>query len=131
MDSERLQRFDLFADLSEEMQTNLAGTANEWSANKGDTLIQGGGTAEQLFAIEEGTVEVCGRDGDVVATVGSGEVVGEVGVLKRGLRKTSVQVAEDSKGFFLISAQVEMLRREDPGFEERLTKLMESRGYSD
>jgi CRP-like cAMP-binding protein len=128
MDEKRLKKFDLFSELPEEQLKKLAGTVNEWSKDAGETLIKAGASSEQLFAIEEGKVDVCDH-GEPVASVGPGEVVGEMGVLKRGLRKATVEVAEDSKGFFLISSQVEMLRRETDDFEERLEKLTEERGH--
>jgi CRP/FNR family transcriptional regulator, cyclic AMP receptor protein len=128
MDEKRLKRFELFSELPEEQLTKLAGTVNEWSKSAGETLIKAGGSSEQLFAIEQGKVEVCDH-GEPVASVGPGEVVGEIGVLKRGLRKATVEVAEDSEGFFLIKSQVEMLRREADGFEEKLEKLTEDRGH--
>ena len=128
MDQERIKRFDLFSELPEDQLEKLAGTVNEWSADAGDTLIKAGGSSHQLFVIEDGKVDVCDH-GDPVATVGAGEVVGEIGVLKRGLRKATVEVAEDAKGFFLTNSQVEMLRRETDDFEERLERLSEERGH--
>ena len=128
MDKGRLTSVDLFADLPDEQLEKLAGTVNEWSASKGDTLIQREDSSFQLFAIEDGSVEVC-KEEETLATVGKGEVVGEIGVAKRGVRKASVEVAEDAKGFFLTNSQVEMLRREADGFEERLQELVEKRGF--
>lgn len=128
MDTERLKRFDLFAQLPAQQLKNLAGTVNEWSAQTGETLIKQGGSSFQLFAIESGAVDVCDH-GEPVATVGPGEVVGEIGVQKRGLRKATVEVTEDAEGFFLTNSQVEMLRREAPEFEERLERLIEQRGH--
>jgi len=128
MDTERLTRFDLFAQLPAQQLENLAGTVNEWSAQAGETLIKQGGSSFQLFAIEDGKVDVCDH-GEPVATVGPGEVVGEIGVQRRGLRKATVEVAEEAKGFFLTNSQVEMLRREAPEFEERLERLIEQRGH--
>ena len=128
MDADRLEGFDLFAGLPAEQKTKIAGTANDWSAAKGDTLIQRGDSSFQVFAIEDGKLEVCDEDG-TLATLGESEVVGEIGVAKRGLRKASVEVAEDAKGFFLTNQQVEMLRREAPDFEQRLQALVEERGF--
>lgn len=127
MDTQRLTRFDLFAELPDEQLDKLAGTVNEWSKSSGSTLIKAAGESFQMFAIEEGKVDVCDH-GDPVASVGAGEVVGEMGVYKRGLRKATVEVAEDAKGFFLTNSQVEMLRREAPGFEDKLERLIEERG---
>ena len=128
MDADRLKGFDLFEGLPEEQQGKIAGTANDWSAAKGDTLIQRGDSSFQVFAIEDGTLEVC-REDETLATLGQGDVVGEIGVAKRGLRKASVDVTEDAKGFFLTNQQVEMLRREAPDFEQRLLALVEERGF--
>ena len=128
MDKERIKSVDLFAELPDEQLEKLAGTAKEWSAPKGDTLIQREDSSFQLFAIEDGSVEVCKQE-EKLATVGKGEVVGEIGVAKRGVRKASVEVTEDAKGFFLTNSQVEMLRREADGFEERLQALVEKRGF--
>jgi CRP-like cAMP-binding protein len=128
MDKQRFTRFDLFAELPDEQLEKLAATVKEWSSDKGETLIKSGGSSHQLFAIESGKVDVCDH-GEPVASVGPGEVVGEIGVLKRGLRKATVEVAEDAKGFFLTNSQVEMLRRESPDFEDRLERLTEERGH--
>jgi len=128
MDAERLKGFDLFEDLPTEQQEKIAATANDWSAGKGDTLIKRGDSSMQLFAIESGKVEVC-REEETLATLGEGEVVGEIGVAKRGLRKASVEASEESKGFFVTNSQVEMLRREAPDFEQRLQSLVEERGF--
>jgi CRP-like cAMP-binding protein len=128
MNERRLTSVKLFSDLPDEQLEKLTGTVNEWSADKGDTLIQREDSSFQLFAIEEGSVEVC-KDGKTVATVGKGDVVGEIGVAKRGVRKATVEVKEDAKGFFLTNSQVEMLRREANGFEERLQRLVEVRGF--
>lgn len=128
MDKGRITSVDLFADLPDEQLEKLAGTVNEWSAPKGDTLIQREDSSFQLFAIEDGAVQVC-KEEEKLATVGKGEVVGEIGVAKRGVRKASVEVTDDAKGFFLTNSQVEMLRREADGFEERLQALVEKRGF--
>ena len=84
MEADRLTKFDLFASLPDEQLQKLAGTVNEWSAEDGDQVIQSGDSSFQLFAVEDGSVEVT-RDDETIATLGSGEVVGEIGVAKRGL----------------------------------------------
>ncbi|MGI8844580.1 MAG: cyclic nucleotide-binding domain-containing protein [Thermoleophilaceae bacterium] len=128
METQRFEQFDVFAHLPAEQLEKLGATVNEWSAQAGETLIKSNASSFQLFAIESGTVEVCDH-GDPVATLGAGEVVGEIGVLKRGLRKATVEVAEDAQGFFLTNSQVEMLRRDAPDFEQRLEQLSEQRGH--
>ena len=128
MDVDRLKKFDLFASLPDDQLEKIAATANEWSADDGEELIQAGADSFQVFAIEDGKVEVRKED-ETLATVGPGDVVGEIGVAKRGLRKASVCVRGKAEGFFLTNSQVEMLRREAPDFEQRLQSLVEERGF--
>lgn len=125
---ERLKRIELFEDLPDDQLEKLAGVVNEWSAEKGDTVIKRGDSSFQMFAIEKGELEVCSKE-ETLATVGAGQVVGEIGVAKHGLRKASVEVVEDAGGFFLTNSQVEMLRRETPDFEGKLQALVEERGF--
>lgn len=55
MDKDRLTSVKLFADVPDEQLDKLAGTVNEWSASKGETLIQRSDSSLQLFAIEDGS----------------------------------------------------------------------------
>lgn len=128
MDVERLKRIELFQDLPDDQLEKLAGVVNEWSKEKGATLIKRGDSSFQLFAIEKGELDVCSKE-ETLATVGAGQVVGEIGVAKHGLRKASVEAAQDANGFFLTNSQVEMLRRETPDFEDKLQALVEERGF--
>ncbi|MGI8749143.1 MAG: cyclic nucleotide-binding domain-containing protein [Thermoleophilaceae bacterium] len=128
MDVERLKRIDLFEDLPAEQLEKLAGVVNAWSKERGETLIKRGDSSFQLFAIEYGAVEVCSKE-EMLATLGVGQVVGEIGVAKRGLRKASVEATQAAGGFFLTNSQVEMVRREAPDFEQKLQSLVERRGF--
>jgi len=94
-----------------------------------ETLIKRGDSSFQLFAIEYGAVEVCSSKEETVATLGVGQVVGEIGVAKHGLRKASVEATQAAGGFFLTNSQVQMVRREAPGFEQKLQPLVERRGF--
>jgi len=96
---------------------------------EGETLIKRGDSSFQLFAIEDGAVEVCSSKEETLATLGVGQVVGEIGVAKHGLPKASVGATQAAGGFFLTNSQVQMVRREAPGFEQKLQPLVERRGF--
>ena len=127
MDSERLKKLDLFSSLPDEELDRLANVVGEVSIDEGEDLVRAGTQPYQLFAIEEGTVEVQ-RDGETLATIGPGEVVGERGIVKRGLRNASAVATGPVKAIFLTADQMKRLRRDHPDVEERLRSILEERG---
>ena len=127
MDSERLKKLDLFSSLPDEELERIAGIAGEVSIDEGEDLVRAGTQPYQLFAIEEGTVEVK-RDDETLATIGPGEVVGERGIVKRGLRNASAVATEPVRAIFLTADQMRKLRRDHPDVEERLRSILEERG---
>jgi CRP-like cAMP-binding protein len=127
MDSGRLKQIELFASLSDEELERLADVVGEVSIEEGEELVRAGTSPYQLFAIEEGSVEVK-RDDETIATIGPGEVVGERGVAKSGLRNASAVATGPVRAIFLTADQVRRLRREHPDVEERLRTILEERG---
>jgi CRP/FNR family cyclic AMP-dependent transcriptional regulator len=127
VDSERLRKLDLLSSLPDEELERLAGVVGEVSIDEGEDLVRAGTQPYQLFAIEEGTVEVQ-RDGETLATIGPGEVVGERGIVKRGLRNASAVATGPVKAIFLTADQMKRLRRDHPEVEERLRSILEERG---
>jgi len=127
LDTSRLKKIDLFSDLDDDALQRVAAMARETTAKEGDTLVKQDEASDQLFAIEEGTVEVRSHD-EKLATLGKGDVVGEAGLLKRGLRNADVIATENVKAIFFTQDQVRALRRDVPDFDERLQKAMEEHG---
>jgi CRP/FNR family transcriptional regulator, cyclic AMP receptor protein len=127
VDSERLKKLDLFSSLPDEELDRLANVVGEVSIDEGEDLVRAGTQPYQMFAIEEGTVEVQ-RDGETLATIGPGEVVGERGIVKRGLRNASAVATGPVKAIFLTADQMKRLRRDHPDLEKRLRSILEERG---
>ena len=127
MDTSRLKKIDLFSDLDDDALQRVADMARETTAEEGEKLVQQDAASDQLIAIEEGTVEVRSHD-EKLATLGQGDVVGEAGLLKRGLRNADVVATEKVKAIFFTQDQVRALRRDMPDFDERLQKAMEEHG---
>src|SRR5215210_433777 len=126
MESERLKKIKIFSSLSDEELEELASFAEETSISQGEKLTKAGLHSYQLFAIEEGEVEVH-RDGDTVATLGPGDVVGETGVVGRGLRNADVVATNDVKAIFFTRDQVKRMRKDVPGLDEKLDEILEER----
>lgn len=89
MDPNRLKAIPVFAELEDETLRNIATFATETSVPEGKQLVKEGDYAYELMAIEEGEAEVT-RDGKPVATLGSGDFFGEIGVLEKSLRNATV-----------------------------------------
>jgi CRP/FNR family transcriptional regulator, cyclic AMP receptor protein len=127
LDTSRLKKIDLFSGLDDEALARVADMARETTADEGEKLVQQDAASDQLIAIEEGTVEVRSHD-EKLATLGEGDVVGEAGLLKRGLRNADVVATAPVKAIFFTQDQVRALRRDMPDFDERLQKAMEDHG---
>jgi len=127
LDTSRLKKIDLFSDLDDDALQRVADMARETTAEEGDKLVQQDAASDQLIAIEEGTVEVRSHD-EKLATLGEGDVVGEAGLLKRGLRNADVVATGKVKAIFFTQDQVRALRRDMPDFDDRLQKAMEEHG---
>ena len=126
MEPDRLKQIDLFAPMPDEALERYAGMAEETSLEEGEELARAGTWPYQLFAIEEGNVEIR-RDDDTIAKLGPGDVVGETGVVKRGLRNADVVATSPVKAIFFTQDQVKQMRRDLPDLDEKLHELLEER----
>jgi CRP-like cAMP-binding protein len=89
MDPSRLRAIPLFSQLSDAEARKLATFATETSVADSQILMKQGDYSTDLIAIEEGTADVV-RDGEKIASVGPGDLIGEMGLLSRDLRTASV-----------------------------------------
>jgi CRP/FNR family transcriptional regulator, cyclic AMP receptor protein len=89
MDPSRLRAIPLFSQLSEAEARKLATFATETSVANNQILMKQGDYSTDLIAIEEGTADVV-KDGAKIASVGPGDLIGEMGLLSRDLRTASV-----------------------------------------
>jgi CRP-like cAMP-binding protein len=89
MDPSRLKAIPLFSHLSDQEAKRLAVFANETSIAEGQILMKEGDYSTELIAIEEGTADVL-RAGEKLASVGPGDLIGEMGLLNRAPRNADV-----------------------------------------
>src|SRR4051794_27893707 len=127
MDPDRLKKFDLFGSLDDGERERLADVIGETSIDDGEELLHAGTPPYQLFAIEQGSVQVQ-RDGETIATIGEGEVVGERGIVTRGLRNASAVADGPVKALYLTDDQIRRLERDHPEVKERLEAVLAERG---
>jgi cAMP-dependent protein kinase regulator len=89
MDPNRLKEIYLFSNLSDEEAKRLAAFATETSVAEGQILMKEGDYSTELIGIEEGTADV-ERNGQKIASLKTGDVIGEMGLLTREPRNASV-----------------------------------------
>lgn len=126
MDAGRLRRIPVFADLGDEALSHIAALAAEVSVPAGKELVREGDYSYDLLAIEEGTARV-ERDGEHIADLGPGDIVGEMGVLERSQRNATVTATSPMLLVTLTGWDIRKLRKSAPEAVERLRELVAQR----
>jgi CRP-like cAMP-binding protein len=126
MDAGQLRRVPLFSDAADDELNKLCAFAESVEFSERAQIIREGDVSRALLAIEEGTAAVT-RDGEQIATLGPGDVFGEVGVLDDALRNATVTATSRLKLIILDQLEVQRLREKAPGIYQRIEKLAEDR----
>ena len=126
MNQKRLSELPLFEGLDETSLRTISKAAHEISVEDGAELVREGDYSYDLTIIDEGQAEVT-HDGQVVATLGPGDVFGEVGVVKKGLRNATVRASTPMRLITLTGWDLRRLRNGTPELAERLQALADER----
>jgi cAMP-dependent protein kinase regulator len=123
MDPERLKAIPIFSELSDEEAKRLATYATETSVAEGQILMKQGDYSVELIAIEEGTADVV-RDGDKIASLKQGDLIGEMGLFERQPRNADVIATSPMRVLKLTHWEI---RRMSEDTVERIKQLIEER----
>jgi CRP/FNR family transcriptional regulator, cyclic AMP receptor protein len=126
VDSARLKKIPVFADLGDEAIDHIAALAAEVSVPEGKELVREGDYSYDVIVIEEGKAKV-ERGGDQLAELGPGDVVGEMGVLERSQRNATVVAATPMMLVTLTSWDIRRLRKTAPAAVEHFEQLVAAR----
>src|ERR1700693_4846777 len=85
MDPDRLKTIPLFSSLSDKALDTVSVFASETSVSSGKRLVHEGDYSYDLIGIESGTADVI-KGGEVIGSLGPGDVFGEMGMLSGGKR---------------------------------------------
>ncbi len=123
IDTNRLTAIPLFSNLSSEEAKRLAAFATETSAAEGQILMKQGDYSTELIAVEEGTADVM-KDGDKIASLKEGDLIGEMGLLSREPRNADVIATSPMRLLKLTHWEI---RRMSEDTVEKIKKVVEER----
>jgi CRP-like cAMP-binding protein len=123
MDPARLKAIPIFSHLSEEEAKRLAAFATETSIAEGQILMKEGDYSTELIAIEEGSADVI-QNGQKVASLGEGALIGEMGLLERKPRNADVIATSPMRVIKLTHWEI---RRMSDDTISRIEEIVEER----
>jgi CRP/FNR family transcriptional regulator, cyclic AMP receptor protein len=123
MDPDRLKTIPLFSSLSDKALDTVTVFASETSVSAGKRLVHEGDYSYDLIVIETGTADVI-KGGEVIGSLGPGDVFGEIGMLS-GSKRTADVVATSSMRLITLSKWD--LKRISTEISDQLQSLVEQR----
>ncbi len=123
MDIDRLKTIPLFSSLSDKALNTVAVFASETTVPAGKRLVHEGDYSYELIVIETGTADVI-KGGEVIGSLGPGDVFGEMGMLAGAKRMADV-IATSS--MHLITLNKYDLKRISTEVGGQLQALVEQR----
>jgi len=127
MDTDHLKTIPLFSSLSDKALNTVSVFATETSVSTGKRLVHEGDYSYDLIVIESGTADVI-KGGEVIGSLGPGDVFGEMGMLSGGRRMADVVATSSMR---LITLSKSDLRRISTEVNDQLQALVEQRQKPD
>jgi CRP-like cAMP-binding protein len=123
MDPNRLKEIPIFSHLSDEEAKRLAAFASETSVAEGQILMKQGDYSTELIGIQEGTADVI-QDGKTIASLGEGDLIGEMGLLEREPRNADVIATSPMRVMKLTHWEIRRMSEETL---DRIKEIVEKR----
>ena len=130
MDPNRLKAIPIFSQLSDEEAKRLAAFATETSVAEGQILMKQGDYSTELIGIEEGTADVI-RDGEKIASLKQGDLIGEMGLLEREPRNADVIATSPMRVMKLTHWEIRRMSEETLGRIEEIVHKRRQDGVAD
>lgn len=123
---EQLAEVDLLAELDGAALSRLKQCSHFIGAHPGLHIIRQGDTGFELYLILSGEADVV-REGQVVATLGKGDIFGEMALLGNYHRNADVVARTVMSLLSMTGSEFRRLAADHPEFERRLRDVAESR----
>jgi CRP-like cAMP-binding protein len=126
MDPAQLEDLPLFSGLSRRQRKTIARHADEVDVADGVRLVEQGRLANELFVIKTGTADVFDGD-DLIAQLGPGDIVGEIGVLETHKRTATVVATSPISAVVMYGPELTALKDAMPALFADLEELVRTR----
>jgi CRP-like cAMP-binding protein len=126
VDVERLRRLPLFGELDHHDLSTISHHVGEVEMSEGEVLFEQGSIPYEMFVIEEGTAEVT-KDGEALKTLGPGDVVGEIALLRFQRRMGTVRVTSPLRAVTVSADDLHVIEEEMPEIAGLLRSIMTAR----
>ena len=126
MEAAQLESIPLFAGLTIDQRATVAQACEEITVDAGTTLVREGDFGHGAFAITNGTAEVV-YDGEILRTLGPGDVFGEIAVLSGGRRTATVRATTDVTLVTVLNRELWRMERECPEIADALRATIAER----
>ena len=126
VDPDRLLHLPLFGELDHHDLSRVADWLRDVWLERSETLIEEGTLPYEIFVIEEGTVEVL-RGDERIATLGPGDVVGEMGPMEQERRTATVKALTTVRAVALHADDLDAITAEMPEIVDQLRQIAERR----
>ena len=123
MEPAGLDQIPLFAKLTADERAEVAACLREVNVEPGTPLARQGDWAYELFVIESGEAEVR-KGGEVVMTLGAGDVFGEIGLLATGTRTATVVATSRMRLAAMFLQDFKRLEARMPALADALRETM-------
>jgi CRP/FNR family transcriptional regulator, cyclic AMP receptor protein len=130
MDPNRLKQIPIFSHLSEEEAKRLAAFATETSVAEGQILMKQGDYSTELIAIEEGSADVI-QNGEKVASLKDGDLIGEMGLLQREPRNADVVATSPMRVMKLTHWEIRRMSDDTLGRIKEIVAKRRQEGVAD
>jgi len=128
MDPDHLRTLPFFSSLSDEALDTVSACASETSVSAGELIVREGEYRYTLIVIETGTADVI-KAGEIIASLGPGDVFGEMAILSGRERTADVVATSSTRLITLRKSHLDAISNE---LSEQLQALAdERRGLQD
>jgi glucose-6-phosphate 1-dehydrogenase len=124
---EVLEKSPMFAGAEPLLLHSVIMALRSFSAEAGETIIQMGDMAKEMYLISRGQVEVKDRSGKVVKTLKDGDFFGEIGLLMSTPRTATVVAKTQCDLFVLKRADFSRVLRDHAQFADTMIKVAKER----
>lgn len=126
MDEQKLKAIPMFSSLDKSDLRRLAQATDEIDVSEGKELLHEGEFAYEFMVIQDGRAEVT-RNGEHVADLGPGDVLGEIAALERGKRNATVVASSPMCLAVMTAHEMRQLASSIPPFGDHLRRVASER----